>query len=148
MGSNRYSGWKSLGAMRPPLWLENSHHMAIFLHFLAFLVTLLAVRTTVMFTLGSERTQTLVTHVGWWRGAIFALSRYLSGAGGVQNMAILGVKIKPIWRAGSRVGIVPGKCFMSHITPKYMGQHYLGPFLPSPGTYSGQGGSKIWLFLG
>ena len=63
-------------------------------------------------------------------------------------MAILGVKIKPIWRAGSRVGIVPGKCFMSHITPKYMGLHYLGPFLPSPGTYSGQGGSKIWLFLG
>ena len=47
------------------LWLKNSHHMAIFLHFLAFLVTLLAVRTTVMFTLGTERTQTLVTHVGW-----------------------------------------------------------------------------------
>ena len=55
-------------------------------------------------------------------------------------MAILGVKIKPIWRAGSRVGIGPGKCFMSHITPKCMGQHYLGPFLPSPGIYPGQCG--------
>ena len=51
--------------------------MAIFLGFLTFLVTLLAVRTTVMLTLGTERTQTLLTHVGWWYGAIFALSGYL-----------------------------------------------------------------------
>ena len=45
------------------------------------------------------------------------------------------VKIRPLWRAGSRVGIQPGKCFMSHITYQSMGQHYLGPLLPSPGTY-------------
>ena len=30
------------------------------------------------------------------------------------------VKIRPLWRAGSRVGIQPGKCFMSHITPQCM----------------------------
>ena len=92
MGSNRYSGWKSLGAMRPPLWLGKSHHMGFFLHFFAFLVTLLAVRTTVMFTLGTERTQTLVTHVGRWCGVIFALSRYLSGPGVVQKWVFWGSK--------------------------------------------------------
>ena len=64
--------------------------MAIFLHFLAFLATLLVVRTTVMLTLGSERTQTLVTHVGWWYGVIFTLPMNLSGVRGVQNMATFG----------------------------------------------------------
>ena len=47
------------------LWLKNCYDMEIFLHFLGFLVTLLVVRTTVMLTLGIERTQTLMTHV-WW----------------------------------------------------------------------------------
>ena len=53
-----------------------------------------------MVTLGIGRTQTLVTHVGRWCGAIFALSGYLYGAGVVQNMAIFGVKIRHLWRAG------------------------------------------------
>ena len=64
--------------------------MAIFPHFLAFSVTLLVVRTTVMLTLGIQRTQTLVTHVGWCYGAIFALPIHLSGVSRVQNMAIFG----------------------------------------------------------
>ena len=76
--------------------------MAIFLHFLAFLATLLVVRTTVMLTLGSERAQTLVTHVGWWYGAIFALPRHRSGVRGVQNMAIFWSK------SGLYGGLVPG----------------------------------------
>ena len=32
-----------------------------------------------MLTLGSEHAQTLVTHVGWWYGAIFALPMHQSG---------------------------------------------------------------------
>ena len=89
MGANGYSSWRSLGAIRLPIWLKNCHNIAIFLlHSLPFLVTLLVVRTTVMLTLGSERTQTLVTHVGWWYGVIFTLPMNLSGVRGVQNQAI------------------------------------------------------------
>ena len=29
-----------------------------------------------------------------------------------------------------------------------MAKHYLGPFMPSPGTLMAQEGSKIWLYLG
>ena len=72
------------------------------LHFLACLVTFLAVTTTVMLTLGISCTETLVTHMGWWCGAIFALSGYLSGAGVVQNMAIVGSK------SGLYGGLFPG----------------------------------------
>ena len=77
-----------------------------------------------MVTLGIGRTQTLVTHVGRWCGAIFALSGYLYGAGVAQNMAIFGVKIRPLWLAGSRVKIPHGNGFMCHATPKYMEQPY------------------------
>ena len=42
-------------------------------------------------------------------------------------MAILGVKIKPIWRAGSRVWIRPGECFMSHITIQCIGTTLFRP---------------------
>ena len=45
---------------------------------------------------------------------------YLEGAGLVQNMTIFGVKIKHLWRAGSRVKITPGNGLMSHFTPKCM----------------------------
>ena len=58
----------------------------------------------------------------------------------VQN--IFGVKIRHQWQAGSRVRIPSGKCFMCHITPQCMEQHYLGPLLPSPGTNPGFQGSK------
>ena len=78
----------------------------------------------------------------------FALSRHQSRVPGVQNMAIFWVKIKPLWRAGSRVGIPPGKCLVYHITPQCMEQHYLGPLLPSPGTHPGFQGSKNGYFLG
>ena len=81
---------------------QNRHNMAIFCHFQAFLATLLAVRTTFMVTLGIGRTQTLVTHVGRWCGAIFALSGYLYGAGVVQNKAIFGSKTSHYGR------LVPG----------------------------------------
>ena len=56
-----------------------------------------------MLTLSSELTQTLLTHVGWWYGAIFAIPMHISGVRVVQNMAILWVKIRPLWQAGSRV---------------------------------------------
>ena len=53
-------------------------------------------RTTFMVTLGIGRTQTLVTHVGRWCGAIFALSGYLYGAGVVQNMAIFWAELRNV----------------------------------------------------
>ena len=71
----------------------------MFPHFLAFLVTLLVVRTRVMLTLGIQRTQTLVTHVGWWYGAIFALPIHLSGVSRVQNMAVFWGKNAPLMRS-------------------------------------------------
>ena len=63
--------------------------MAIFPNFLTSLVTFLVVRTTFMHLSSAERTQSLVTHVGWGNRAIFALSGHLYGAGGVQSRAIL-----------------------------------------------------------
>ena len=31
----------------------------------------------------------------------------------------------------------PGKRLVRHITPQYIGEHHLGPFLSFPGTYPG-----------
>ena len=66
MGANRYSCGISLGAIRATLMAKKSNKTAIFLQFLASLVIVLGVVTTVMNALGIERTQTLVTHVGRW----------------------------------------------------------------------------------
>ena len=63
--------------------------MAFFPYILTSLVTFLVVRTTFMHLSSAERTHTLLTHVGWRYGAIFALSGHLYGAGGVQSGAIL-----------------------------------------------------------
>ena len=63
--------------------------MAIFPYFLTSLVTFLVVRATFMHLSSAERTQTLLTHVGWRYGAIFAFSGHIYGAGGVQSRAIL-----------------------------------------------------------
>ena len=81
MGAKRYSCENIFRAIRLLLWHTDSHNMAIFTHFLAFLVIFLDVTTTVMLTLGISRTQTLVTHMGLWCGAIFALSRHPSRTG-------------------------------------------------------------------
>ena len=85
MGANRYSCFRSLSAIRQPLWLKNSHNMPIFTHFSAFSVTLLAVVTTVVLTLGIGRTPILVRHVGWGYRAIFALSRHMAMARGAKK---------------------------------------------------------------
>ena len=86
---------------------------------------------------------------GWtciW--AIFDLSMHIYGAGGVQNMAIWGVKagyhgrLVTVWVNSS------GKCLVCHITSLYMTKHQLGPFMSSRGTFMAQGGSKIRLFWG
>ena len=69
---------------------QNSHNMAIFPHFFAFFVTVFGLVTTFMNALGTERTQTLVTHVGWWYRVIFGLWRYLSESGMVQKWLFLG----------------------------------------------------------
>ena len=80
--------------------------------------------------------------------AIFAPSRHSSRAWSGPKAAILGVKIGPLWRAGSGVGISFGKCFMSHITPQCMAKHEQGPFLPPPGTHPGPGVVQKRLFWG
>ena len=79
--------------------------MAIIWPFLASLVTILVVATTVMLTLGIGRTRRLLTHVGRWCGAFFALSGYLQGVGEVQNMAIFD-QIGQTWQACQRYKVV------------------------------------------
>ena len=81
---------------------QNSHNMAIFPHFFAFFVTVFGLVTTFMNALGTERTQTLVTHVGWWNRVIFGLWRYLSESWVVQS-GYFWVNIRPLWRTGSGV---------------------------------------------
>ena len=76
--------------------------MAMFPHFLAFFVTVFGLVTTFMNALGIARNQTLVTHVGWWYGAIFALPIHLSRVSRVQNMALFWSK------SGPYGGLVPG----------------------------------------
>ena len=147
MGANRYSCENSFRAIRLLLWRSDSHNMAIFPCFLTSLVILLAVTTTVMLTLGIRRTQTLVTHMGSWCEAIFALSGHPFRAGGGQTWLIYEVKTRPLWRACSRVRKPPGNCFMRHITSQYMRQHDLGLFLPSPGNYPGPEGAKHGSFF-
>ena len=103
MGANRYSCGISLGAIRAALLAKKSHKTAIFPHFLAFLVIVLGVVTTVMNALGIERTQTLTC------GAV-VLGHFCPlvvpiWPGSGPKMGILGVKIRPLWRAVSRVRI-------------------------------------------
>ena len=81
-------------------------------------------------------------------GAIDALSSHLYGAGGVQNMAIWGVKTGLLWRAhyGSRTQ--PGNRIMRHITSHYMATDGLGPLLTYPCTFMAQWGQKDGYFGG
>ena len=103
MGANRYSCGISLGAIRATLMAKSSHNMGIFLQFLASLVIVLGVVTTVMNALGIERTQTLTC------GAV-VLGHFCPlvvpiWPGSGPKMGILGVKIRPLWQAFSRVRI-------------------------------------------
>ena len=100
MGANRYSCGISLGAIRAALLAKKSHKTAIFPHFLAFLVIVLCVVTTVMNALGIERTQTLV--VVWGHFCPLAVPIW-PGSG--PKMSILGAQIRPLWRAVSRARI-------------------------------------------
>ena len=102
MGANRYSCGISLGAIRLPLWLKIAIIWPFFLIFFAFFVTVFGLVTTFMNALGTERTQTLVTHVGWWYRVIFGLWRYLSESGVVQKWLFLGSI------SGPYGGLVPG----------------------------------------
>ena len=123
MGANRYWCENSFGAIKKFLWIEIGHFVAIFLHFWAFLVTLMAVATTILLTLGTGCTKRLLRHMGWWYGTIFALLSHIASAGWGQKWLIFEVKIRSQWQASSRAGNQPGNRFMCHITSQYMGQH-------------------------
>ena len=129
MGANRYWCENSFGAIKKFLWIEIGHFVAIFLHFWAFLVTLMAVATTILLTLGTGCTKRLLRHMGWWYGTIFALLSHIASAGWGQKWLIFEVKIRSQWQASSRAGNQPGNLFMCHVTSQYMGQHDYGPFL-------------------
>ena len=77
-------------------------------------------------------------------GAIDALSSHLYGAGGVQNMAIWGVKTGLLWRACYGARTQQGNRFMRHITSHYMAQYVFGPFL----THYGPGWVQYMAILG
>ena len=78
MGANRYWCENSFGAIKIFLWIKIGHFLAIFLLFWAFLVTLMAVATTILLTLGIGCTKRLVRHMGWWYGTIFALLSHIA----------------------------------------------------------------------
>ena len=135
MGANRYWCENSFGAIKKFLWIEIGHFVAIFLHFWAFLVTLMAVATTILLTLGTGCTKRLLRHMGWWYGTIFALLSHIASAGWGQKWLIFEVKIRSQWQASSRAGNQPGNRFMCHITSQYMGPHGFGPFLTTLAKY-------------
>ena len=87
--ANRYSCFWSLGAIWQPLWLKNSHNVAIFSHFLTFSVTFLGAMTTFMHKTSAERTKTFLIHRTIDEVPFFAISRHLSRRPGVQKIAIL-----------------------------------------------------------
>ena len=66
--------------------------MAIFHHFLTFLATFLVVTTTFMDKTCAERTQTLVTCMVGGNDPFCPSPGTYMAQGGVQKMAILGVK--------------------------------------------------------
>ena len=85
MVANRYSCFWGLGAIWQPLWLKNSHNMAIVPHFLTFLVTFLVAMTTFMHKTCTERTKTVLIHRTIDEYTFFAISRHLYRVLGVQN---------------------------------------------------------------
>ena len=147
MGANRYWCENSFGAIKKFLWIEIGHFVAIFLHFWAFLVTLMAVATTILLTLGTGCTKRLLRHMGWWYGTIFALLSHIASAGWGQKWLIFEVKIRSQWQASSRAGNQPGNLFMCHVTSQYMGQHDFGPFFTIPAIYQYLEGVKNGSFF-
>ena len=96
--ANRYSCFWSLGAIWQPLWLKNSHNVAIFSHFLTFSVTFLGAMTTFMHKTSTERTKTFLIHRTIDEYTFFAISRHLYRVPGVQN-GPFGTKNGLTWQA-------------------------------------------------
>ena len=71
--------------------------MAIFPHFLTYFITLFVVATTYMQLTSTERTQTLVTCVVGGTDLFCPSPGTFMALGGVQNMAIWGVKTGLLW---------------------------------------------------
>ena len=94
--ANRYSCFWSLGAIWQPLWLKNSHNMAIFPHFLTFSVTFLVAMTTFMHKTCAERTKTFLTHRTTDEATFSSRSRRLSRHPGPQKWLFFG-QIRTKW---------------------------------------------------
>ena len=88
MIANRYSCFWSLGAIWQPLWIKNSHNMAIFPHFLTFSVTFLVAMTTFMHKTSTERTKTFLIHRTIDEYTFFAFFRHLYKVPDVQKWPI------------------------------------------------------------
>ena len=73
------------GAIWQPLWLKNSHDMAIFSHILTFSVTFLVAVTTFMHKTCTERTKTFLIHRTIDEYTFFAISKHLHRGSGVQK---------------------------------------------------------------
>ena len=79
---------------------------------------------------------------------IFDLYRYLYGAGGVQNMAIWGVKTGLLWHASYGVGCFIWKVFSVPYHILIHDKRLLGAIHVLSSHCHGAGGSKTWLFGG
>ena len=147
MGANRYWCENSFGAIKKFLWIEIGHFVAIFLHFWAFLVTLMAVATTILLTLGTGCTKRLLRHMGWWYGTIFALLSHIASAGWGQKWLIFEVKIRSQWQASSRAGNQPGNLFYVPCHLPIHGTAWLWTIFDHPSHISMAGGGQKWLIF-
>ena len=116
MVANRYSCFWGLGAIWQPLWLKNSHNMAIFHHFLTFSVTFLVAMTSFMHKTCTERTETFLIHRTIDEVPFFAISRHLSRGPGAQKGYFM-AKSRPKWQGWLQAGpahLESVRCAISH----------------------------------
>ena len=148
MGANRYSCCKSLGAIRQSLWPKNSHNMAIFPYFFYLFGHFFGCQDHIYASIQRRANPDTPDTCGVKVWGHFCLLRSHLWRRRGPKQSYFGVKIGLLWQACYGVRTPTGNRFMSHITSNYMTQHDFGPFLPSPGTFMAQEGSKIWLFWG
>ena len=134
--ANSYWCFWCHGALWQPLWLKNSHSMAIFCHFLTFLVTFSAAVIPFMHKTCAERTKTFLIHRTIDEYTFFAISRHLYRVPGVQN-GPFGTKNGLTWQACQSPDVVqkgPKWSQMVNITcfwpfgTIWTDLHHFGPF--------------------
>ena len=119
MVANRYSCFWGLGAIWQPLWLKNSHNMAIFHHFLTFSVTFLVAMTSFMHKTCTERTETFLIHRTIDEVPFLPFPGTYPGVQGSKNGYFMATS-RPKWQGWLQAGPVhleSVRCAISHPKP-------------------------------